>query len=72
MGWNETDIKGNVLAAKNSGKKPDPSKWGWKTNSYTITNKVKRYTVKVSWKDVGKTAVKEYILSSLKADVRER
>lgn len=67
------DLKGNdVLNAKKKNIKPVPKNWGWNDVSHKVTNKVKRYTVKVEWKDVGKGAVKEYILSSLKADVREK
>ena len=68
------DKKGNNIINKtNAGLTPTPGDWGWNDEvTHVITDKVKRYTVKVVWKDVGKTAVKEYVLSSLKADVREK
>ena len=62
----------DVLNSKKKNETPHPENWEWTTVKHKITNKVKRYTVKVEWKDVGKGAVKEYILSSLKADVREK
>lgn len=62
----------DVLIAEKNKTKPVPKNWGWQNVSHKITNKVLRYTVRVEWKDVGKDAVKEYILSSLKADVREK
>lgn len=67
------ELKGNeALLAQKENRKPNPEKWGWEDITHNIKNKVKRYTVKVAWKDVGKGATKEYILSSLKADVREK
>ena len=51
--------------------KANPRQWGFHPVSYTVTDKVKRFTVSVKWKDKGRTNEKFYTLSSLKADVRE-
>ena len=49
----------------------NPKLWGFHDVSYTVTDRVKRFTVTVTWKDKGRTNEKFYTLSSLKADVRE-
>lgn len=50
---------------------PNPSNWGtWEVITYKVSDKVKRYTVTVKWKDKGKDNEKFYTLSSLKADIR--
>ncbi len=58
------------------GKEPKkPSLWDWSKNpiTYTINGKVRRYTMTVSWRDVGRNnniPEKNYTLSTLKADIR--
>lgn len=52
--------------------KNDPSKWGFSEVTRLVTDKVKRYTLKVTWQDRGlKQNEKYYTLSALKADVRD-
>ena len=51
--------------------KNNPEEWGFNTISYTVPDKVKRFTVTVKWCDKGRTNEKFYTLSSLKADIRE-
>lgn len=58
--------------SKKGENKKDPSKWGDFTNiKYTVSDKVKRFTVTVRWRDKGRSNEKFYTLSSLKADIRE-
>lgn len=66
-------LKGSdVLKASKENRKPDPSKWGWSDVTYTVEDKVKRYTVTVKWNDRGKNVKKEYTLSTLKANLRKK
>ena len=51
--------------------KKDPTKWGFSPIAYTVTDKVKRFTVTVNWMDKGRKNQKFYTLSSLKADIRD-
>ena len=51
--------------------KNNPSLWGFSNIQYTVSDKVKRFTVTVKWKDKGRSNEKFYTLSSLKADIRE-
>jgi hypothetical protein len=49
----------------------NPNQWGFSNIAYTVTDKVKRFTVTVNWTDKGRSNQKFYTLSSLKADIRD-
>lgn len=57
--------------SKKGQNKTNPKLWGFNNIQYTVTDKVKRFTVTVKWKDKGRSNEKFYTLSSLKADIRE-
>ena len=57
--------------SKKGENKTNPKAWGFSNIQYSVSDKVKRFTVTVKWKDKGRDNEKFYTLSSLKADIRE-